>query len=213
MSLPSIGWLLKNVPPELSGLVPGFLEVFCSNKWLGFQFNNSPCGILALGVGSVALYQTPEVCRRFKNPGLRIRVAKEISRFRQAAPEEQIAILQLLGTAQLLGCSAQREWFTGIRLEAVANLPADTLPHRPDCKKVEMQQYNLWLGMWTLASITGRPLPITSAVLARTLELWRVNLTESSVQPHTAEHRVDQSMVNWLEKSLCGNKGTHARAT
>ena len=211
-SLRNVGWLLKSAPPELSGLVPPFLEALCTNKWLGFQLTNSPCRLLALGIGSVALYQTPEICHRFKDPGLRIRVAKEISRFQQAAPEEQVAILQLLGTAQLLGCFAQPFWFKGIRFETVASLPADTLPHRPECKKVEVHQYTLWLGLWTLASVTGRPLPITSAVLARTLELWRVNLAESSIDPHSTGHRVDQGMVDWLEKSLCSENSIPAVA-
>ena len=78
---------------------------------------------------------------------------------------------------------------------------------------MEAYQYNLWLGLWALASVTGRPLPIAPAVLARTLELWRVNLAESSSDPHSTEHRVDQSMVDWLEKSLCGKEGIHAGAT
>jgi hypothetical protein len=210
MSLRNVGWLLKNVPAQLSGFVPPFLDALCTNKWLGFQFTNSPCGLLALGIGSVALYLTPEICHRFKDPGLRIRVAKEISRFQQAVPEEQVAILQLLGTAQLLGCFAQPYWFTGIRFETVASLPADALPHRSDCKKVEAHQYTLWLGLWTLASVTGRPLLVGSAVLARTLELWRVNLAESSIDPHSTEHRVDQSMVDWLEKSLCSENSIPA---
>ena len=87
----------------------------------------------------------------------------------------------------------------------------DTLPHRPDCTKVEAYQYNLWLGLRTLASVTGRPLPITSAVLTRTLELWRVNLAESSIDPYSIEHRVDQNMVDWLEESLYGQASIRAR--
>ena len=198
-SLSNVGWLLKNVPPSAVRLVPAFLDALCTNKWLGYQYNNSGCSQLAAGIGSIALYQPVEVCRRFNNPGLRFRLRREVSAFDHAVPEEQSQIIQLLATSRLLGCSIERDWLRNMRLDAVAALPSDVLPHRSDAEKVEMWQFNLWCGLREVAEITGNPLTITLETIARTLELWRVNLAESSITPESTEHRVNQNMVGWLQ--------------
>ena len=142
-SLSNVGWLLKNVPPLALRLVPAFLDALCTNKWLGYQYNNSSCGQLAAGIGSIALIQPVKTCRRFDNPALRIRLRSEISAFGQAVPEDQSEIIQLLGSSRLLGCSVAADWFRNVRLDAVAALPADTLPHRADDEKVHAWQFNL----------------------------------------------------------------------
>jgi hypothetical protein len=87
-----------------------------------------------------------------------------------------------------------------MRLDAAAKLPADSLPHRPDAEKVEFWQFNLWLGLREIASVTEQPLMIAPEVVARTLELWRVNLAASSTAPASTEHMVNQSMIAWLQR-------------
>ena len=86
-----------------------------------------------------------------------------------------------------------------MRLDAVAALPTNTLPHRPDAEKVHPWQLNLWLGLREVATSTGKPLAIAPETIARTLELWRVNLAESSIAPESTEYRVSQNMVGWLQ--------------
>jgi hypothetical protein len=200
------------VPKSMCRLIPVFLDALCTKRWLGFQFNNSGCNQLAAGIRSIALYQPIEVCGRFNNPGLRIRLRSELSGFNKAVPGERSLIIQLLGSARLLGCSVAPDWFNTMRLDTVATLPADTLPHRPDAERVESWQFGLWLGLREVASITRKSLAIAPELLARTLELWRVNLAESSITPASTEHMVNQNMVAWLQ-SLQSDKSVPVSAT
>jgi hypothetical protein len=107
----------------------------------------------------------------------------------------------------LYGLSARPEWFRNIPLSLIGILPLDALPHRGDAGSVETEQFQLWLGLRAVTSITGNALAVPPAVLERTLDLWRVNLAESSKNPASTEHRVNQSMVNWLEKCARGDQG------
>lgn len=81
------------------------------------------------------------------------------------------------------------------------------LPHRADANKVEDWQFEFWLGLRAVTSVTGKPLAVPSALIVQTLDLWRVNLAESSTNVESAAHRVNQSMVAWLESCSRGNQG------
>ena len=206
-SLANVAWLINNVPTTASGLVPAFLDALCTKKWLGRQFTYTACGLLAKGVRLLALQQPPHVRQRFQNPSLGIRLQTELSRFTQVAPEEQGQIIQLLGCAALCGLFAKGCWFKNVPLSTIAALPLDTVPHRVDARKVEDWQFQLWLGLRVVTSVTGKPLAEPPALIVHTLGLWRVNLTESVLNPASAGHRVNQSMTTWLESCARGNQG------
>jgi len=94
-----------------------------------------------------------------------------------------------------------------VSLNAVSELPVTALPHRADASKVEDWQYQLWLGLRAVTSATGKPLQVPADVISQTLNLWRCNLEESSIDPDSAEHQVNQSIVAWLEICLSGSLG------
>ena len=205
--LVKVAWLVKNVPSGASLLVPTFLNALCTKRWLGWQFRNAASGPLAGGLRLLALHQPPQVCRRFQNPGLGIRIWKDLSRFAQVDQQEQSQIIQLLGCATLCGWSERGAWFKNLPLRTVGKLPADTLPHGADAEKVEDWQFQLWLGLRAVTSVTGKPLTVPAALIAHTLDLWRSNLAESSSKAASAEYRVNQSMVTWLETCSRNNQG------
>jgi hypothetical protein len=210
-ALSGVAWLLANVPPAASALITRFLDGLCTNRWLGYQYTNITCGPLAEGMRLLALHQPLQIRRRFYNPSLGIRLQNEISRFAEVIPEGQSLIIQFLGCATLFGWSVRRDWFNGLPLDAVAALSTETLPHRAEAVRVEAWQFQLWLGLRAVVSITGKPLAVPAAIIERTLELWRSNLAESSINEGSTEHRVNRSMVAWLEMCLRGGQGLVAR--
>ena len=92
-------------------LVAAFIDAVCTRRWLGWQYTNSTCGSLAGGLRLLVLSQPPHVCWRFHNPGLGIRLQKELPRFSEVTEQEQGQIIQLLGSATLFGLSVKSEWF------------------------------------------------------------------------------------------------------
>jgi len=94
-----------------------------------------------------------------------------------------------------------------LSLGTIGTLPVDALPHRAEAIKVENWQFQLWLGLRAVTKVTGKPLVVPSAATAQTLDLWRCNVAESSINVASVEHRVNLSMVAWLERCLRENQG------
>jgi hypothetical protein len=203
----NVGWLLKNAKTGDKTLVPSFLDALCNNKWLGWQFSKSHCGTLATGLRLLTLYQPPKVYQRFSNPSLGIRIGNELAGFPQADPAQRALVIQLLGCASLFGWQVNRGWLQNISLEAISQLPMGILPHSPEASKVEDWQFQLWLGLRSVTSITGKSLEVPPELIVQTLNLWRTNLAESSLTPHPAEHRINQEMVRWLEVCTQSDNG------
>lgn len=208
-SLANIAWLFKNVPPEASVLIPGFFGSVCTETWLTKHFDVGESGALATGLRLFAFHQPPEIYLRLRNATLLIRIQRELSRFSQVGPTEQGKIVQLLGSASLYDSYPKAEWFECVPLETISKLPQDILSHAADSNKVAGWQLQLWLGLYAVSSATGVNLLVPSPVTAQTLDLWRVNLAESSPHPTSLEHAVNQMMVNWLEMCLRRNYSFH----
>jgi hypothetical protein len=206
-SLAGLVWLLRHVPTEGVGLVSGFLGALCTGRWLRRLYTNAAAGPLANGLRMLALHQPTQHLRRFNHPSLGIRLRDELLRFAQADKQEQIEIIELLGCASLFGFSAKREWFDDVPISAIGTLPADVLPHPSNANKVDHWQFQLWLGLRAVTEVTGKPLAVPSAVIVRTLDLWRSNLAETSINAGSTEHCVNESMVTWLESCSRGNEG------
>jgi hypothetical protein len=114
-------------------------------------------------------------------------------------------IVQFLGCAQLCGCAVSAHWFDNVSKDEVIDLPISALPHRAEAEEIEDWQFQLWLGLRAIASVTKNSLPVPPGIVAETLSLWRVNLRQTSPYPDTTEHRVNVTMIDWLEK--CSREG------
>lgn len=192
-------WLLANTPALAVELVEPFIKAVSTEGWLNIAYIATSCGQLASGLRQLALHQTVERCRQFHGKQLGWRLKQELSRFETAAPSEQSQVIQLLGCAGLCGWAVSQRSLVGITLGSVSKLPVSVLPHRPESAEVEDHQMQLWLGLRAFVSITWKGLPLARAIIDETLKLWRANLAETAATPATTAHRVNQSMVVWLE--------------
>ncbi len=192
-------WLLTNAPASVAELVDPFLKAICTEGWLNVAYTVTSCGQLASGLRQLALHQNVERCRRFHGKQLDWRLKTELAQFETAAPSEQSQIIQLLGCAGLCGWAVSQRSLAGITLRSVSQLPVSILPHRPEAAEVEDHQMQLWLGLRAFVSIMQERLPLPRAAIEETLKLWRANLGETASTPATVAHRVNQSMVAWLE--------------
>src|SRR5207244_2379311 len=91
---------------------------------------------------------------------------------------------------------------TNIRLGSISQLPQNALPHRPGAAKVEDYQVQLWLGLRAFVSVRKEGLSLPLKIIEETLTLWRTSVEETASTPGTVAHRVNQSMVAWLETCL-----------
>ena len=203
MSLFLIAWLLKNVSPKERSMVPAFIDSVCTSSWLGSHYTNvEMCGALAAGLYTLGLSQPPDVCMRFHNSSLGIRLNREFQRFDGVAPDQQSDSVRLLGVASLCGWRVGASALTSVSPAFVGALPETTLPHRMESDAIEDWQYQLWLGLRTFASILRQPLSVRREVIEDTLERWMRCLEQSAAEPTSASHHVDQSMTAWLETCL-----------
>jgi hypothetical protein len=195
-----IDWLLMNSFPNSNSLVPAFLDAICTRKWLGWQFTRSVTGPLAAGLRSLALHQSSEICRRFDNPSLRIRLKKEFARWGELNLEERCMAVQLFGCTRLFGCAVDPRWLEKIPTHEITELPSKALPHSQEAKAIECFQLQLWLGLRVIEGLKRVKLVFSPEITNKTLELWREYLKQYSSQMTSAEHEFNQSMVTWLEK-------------
>jgi hypothetical protein len=201
----NLAWLLNHAPSAASCHVPDFLDALCTRKWLGWQYTNASCGVLAAGLRIIALGQPPQVCERFRNPGLGIRLGKEFSEFAKSGQERRSEAVQLLGSASLFGWTVQLEGLAGLDPSMFAELPLLALPHRPEAEWVEHWQYQLWIGLRVIAFVTRRRLRVPPELIQQTMTLWQANLAYSEESALVAEFDVNQSMIDWLK--ICIQKG------
>ena len=192
-------WLLANVPVSAAELVQPFLKTVCIERWLNGAYTTTSCGQLADGLRRLALTQTVERCRQFHVQQLGWRLNLELQRFEMAVPSDRSPIIQFLGCAGLCGWPVSERSLDSITLGSLSQLPVSGLAHRPEATEVEDYQLQLWLGLRTFVSITRERLPLPRDTIEKTLKLWRANLGETAPTPATAAHRVNQSMVTWLE--------------
>jgi hypothetical protein len=192
-------WLLANVPSSAVELVEPFLEAVCNKKWLHIAYREESCEQLATGLKQLALYQPPELCRRFDYEGC-LRLNEELARFETAGPKKQSEIIQFLGCAHLCGWPVSPGSLANIRPESIPQLRYIT--DEPEVARVRHAQFQVWLGLRAFVSTTRKTLPFTRNTIEETLKRWRVNLEEEASLPGTVAHRVNQSMIAWLEACL-----------
>ncbi len=143
--------------------------------------------------------QPVDLCRQFHHKGLGGRLSKELGRFNNSPPSVQSQGIQFLGCSSLCGWAVSQRSLGGISHESISQLPLSILPHRLEMARIEDYQWQLWLGLRAFVSIKQERLRLPSETIEQTLKLWRVNLAETAATPATTAHRVNQSMVRWLE--------------
>ncbi len=203
--LAKIAWWLGNRPPATDPLVARFLAALGTPRRLHAMYTNTGCGALATGLRMLAFEQPPSILSRFQYASLGDRLESELFGFPDVDLQEQSGILQLVGCAALAGRVVPSEWFQEVPVSALGSLATEALPHRAEAEKVEWPPLQLWLGLRATASATGTPIGVLPVVLRRTLDLWRMNLAESSAAPASVAHRVHVSMVAWLERCSRGD--------
>lgn len=200
--------LLAHVPDRDREAIPAFLDGLCTPKWLGWQYAEAKkCGSLASALRLLAFHHPPEVLRRFRSSGLSFRLETELRWFAALDSSGRHQVIQLLGTAHLLGVRGDGQWFVKLPLAEVARLPTEALPHRSEAKMLEDWQLQLWLGLRVVATQAHGSLIVDETTLAHTLELWRVNLAETPPKPNSSAYRVNHSMVEWLGGCISIGRG------
>ena len=192
-------WLLANVPAGALELVEPFLRAVCTEKWLQIAYAATGSGQLAVGLRQLAMNQPVELCRQFHHKGLGGRLSKELGCFNDATPSVQSQGIQFLGCSSLCGWAVSQRSLDSITHETISQVPLSILPHRPEVARIEEHQWQLWLGLRAFVSIKRERLRLPSETIEQTLKLWRVNLEETAATPATTAHRVNQSMIRWLE--------------
>jgi hypothetical protein len=191
-------WLLANVPPSAGKLVDSFISAICTDQWLRTAYAANRPGQLAAGLRQLSMHQPVGRCRQFHHRRLGARLNEELIRF-ETAPIDRPQIIQLLGCAGLCGWAVSQRSLATISLGTLSELPLSVLRHRPEAVKIEDYQMQLWLGLRAFVSITRKGLSLPREAILETLNLWEVNLAETSAAPAAVPHRVNQSMVAWLD--------------
>jgi len=198
-------WLLSNIPTSAYELVDPFCELVCTEEWLDMSFDLASCGQLASGLREIALNQPMERCQQFHHRRLSSRLNAEFSKFHAVNSADRSSILQLVGCAELCGWKVVRPAFCEIGDDIISDLLLEVLPLQNDATKVEVHQFQLWLGVRVYVSTMDCRVCLPRAFIEQTFELWKLNLEESSSTPLTVTHRLNQSMVGWLESCLFVN--------
>lgn len=181
----------------------------CTPAWLTVQYRSTTydagvAGALVL----LALSQPPSILRRFWSPALTRRVESVLCGLASDEAETLSGRVALLGAVELIGLRVLREPFAAAHIDRIGRLPLDVLPHRVDADGIEPYQRNLWLGLRVIASRTTAPLIVGRAVIDETLSRWQISLRDSAAQPEQTPHRLDQSMIAWLEACALTDIGT-----
>ena len=159
----------------------------------------------------IAVHQPPAIIRRFWHKALTTRLRNEFSK--PAALDDQglNAAIQLLGASQLAGCPSSPSILDNVPLNRVGQL-SKMVAHREEALIAESWQRQLWFGLRVIASIGSGQLIADQDSILQTLELWRKNIDGAGDWPGTKEqpdataHRINVSMVKWLED--CTRSGT-----
>ncbi|MES2939690.1 MAG: SIR2 family protein [Pseudomonadota bacterium] len=199
--------LLNNLTEFDPRHVEAFVDKICTQRWLAGQYAQfTTSGVLAGALILIALSQPPSILRLFWAPALKWRVSTALTGLANVEREMLSGHVQFIGAAQLMGQRMSRQPFAIARLDLVAKLPLDVLPHRAEADGIESRQRNLWLGLRVVASLADMP-PVGRAVIEETLQRWYLALQDSAAAPGHVEHRLNQSMVAWLEACMRTRQG------
>ena len=146
--------------------------------------------------------QSPSIIHLFWCAGLRRKIEEAITSLKEENGEELSKLVQFIGASNLCGIRIPRLQLTDLTLQRIESLPCKILPHEPGHVKVERWQRQLWIGLRTIATLSSMPIPVDLSALNKTYELWKANEEETRAEPDQLPHRINQSMIKWLEDCL-----------
>lgn len=203
--------LLALTTPDQETDLVGLLDRVCTDAWLETALQSASLFSLAGALGTIAIHQPPRIIRYFWHACISVRLEAPFSRAEVLNDQELSAAVQLLGTSQLAGWTVDRTILVHAPWDRIGQLPS-LVPHRPEAKIVQQWQRQLWLGLRAAASIGPGSVNVEGKAIGETLDLWRWNIEGAGDWPGTrldqasTAHRINLSMVEWLEK--CWREGS-----
>jgi hypothetical protein len=197
-----VALLLAKVPGAGERTLGALLSTICAPGNRNRLFTRIHDGLLAGALYTIATTQSPEIIQLFWGRSLDWRILHAVSRMSSSDDSKLCHIVQLIGGAQLAGRWIKRASFSrsDALMVRLGELPARVLLHRPGFDGIEPMQAQLWLGLRVACALAERPIPIATTVLDETIARWRVTLTRSAGDPGSTIHRVNRSMLGWLEE-------------
>lgn len=175
--------LLNNVAGARLDDIERFVAAICKPNWLARQYKSTDDAPLAGALVLLGLSQPPAILHSFWSSTLTARIGAALAALASAETKCLCMMVQLVGAAGLIGLRMPPAPIAAARLDRIAQLPVDVLPHRLAAGGIEDYQRNLWLGLRAVATLAPVPLPVSQDVIEDTLRRWRVNLQVSAVEP------------------------------
>jgi hypothetical protein len=199
--------VLGHVPEGDEHLVPGFLRAVVTRSWLTACYAATSIQGLAGALTSLSACQPPGVKQLFWHSTLNRRLSAVLADLGAMSDAALSGAVQLLGACESLGLVVRPRALDAAPLDRIGKLPVETLPHRAGSEKVEAWQRQLWLGLRVAARLANGRLVADLTAMDETLRLWTAGLAETSASPGSTQHRIDASMVRWLERCLTAGSG------
>ncbi len=210
-ALTEMSRLLSLTTADQEHAVVDLLKIVCTEKWLAGVYKFGLTFGLAGALHSIAVHQPPPIICRFWHPVITARARKELSGWVALDDGALNAAIEFIGAISLAGQMINRTLLINAPLDRIGRLPS-VLPHRSESIIVEQWQRQLWLGLRVVASVSAGQLIVDPEVIDQTLNLWHKNIDGAGEWPGTKEqpdstaHRINVSMVKWLEN--CARSGT-----
>lgn len=213
-ALTEMSRLISFVRPDQEIALTELLKAVCTERWLDGVYKYGTTLGLAGALHTIAANRTPNVVCQFWHHAITTRLRKDFANPSLLDDQELSAAIQFLGASSLSGWAINRRILINMPLDRVGNL-ARVTAHRQDARIVEPWQRQLWLGLRVAASIGPGQIFVDSDILLQTLSLWHKNIDGTDdwlgtkEQPNTTSHRINVSMVEWLELCSEGRLVTH----
>lgn len=215
-SLMEISRLASFVSLEQEAEFLDLLRVVCTEKWLTGAYRYGSILGIAGALHMIAVHQPPQAIRCFWNRELGSRLIREFTNTR-LDDQGLNAATQLLGSSQLAGWTINRTLLHDVDVARVGRLPR-LVPHRPESLIAEQWARQLWFGLRVIALVAPRNVIVDRALIDQTLQLWRKNIEGTDDWPGTNQrpdsnaHRINVSMVKWLEDCVQAGSGRLVRS-
>ena len=207
-ALLDVALLLSDMAASELDNAEAFMARVCTPDWLKRQYSGpTKEAILANALVLLALSLPASTLQRLRSPALTHRVARSLAGLADTEGEVLSGHVQFLGAAPLIGWRIPRQPFAAARLDRIARLPSEVLPHRSESDDIEPYQRNLWLGLRAMAMFSHNRLRLDHGLLEETLRRWHINQGNSAAEPEHTLNRFNQSMIAWLQSCVEGGHG------
>jgi hypothetical protein len=116
----------------------------------------------------------------------------------EAEPARVAASIQFLGACTLSGWMIAPSLLPSKSLRSVVDLLSDVPDSVATSGRMSLRERRLWFGLRAIIGFSDEAIFIQRLAIERTLEFWRADLNETSLEPDRVQHRLNISMVRWL---------------